>query len=70
MDQRVDLAQRSLIGNVERRHDARDGAWAEADAHEVTRDQVEAVGDGVGEGARGSADAGEHRDLRGARHRS
>ena len=45
-----------------------DGAWTEAGAHEVTESQVKPFRDAVGEGARGTAKAGEDGDLRRADH--
>ena len=71
MDQSVDRAQRPLVLRVEPDDDTRDGTWAEADAHEVPRSQCKAVRNLVRERARGSAQAGEDRDLGGAGgHRS
>src|SRR4029078_12720309 len=64
----VDLAQRSLRRAIQSRDDSGAGPRPEPDAHEMSGDEVEAIGDPVGEGARGSADAGEHRDLRRPRH--
>jgi hypothetical protein len=63
MDERVDGSQRALVRRVEPDDDARDGARAEADAHEMSRLEGQTVRYRVGEGARRAANAGKDRDL-------
>ena len=70
MHERIDRAQRSFERCIERDDNARDGARPEADTNEVTWCQLETVRNGIAEGAGRSADAREHRDLRGAGHKS
>jgi hypothetical protein len=70
MHQAVERLQLAVGGDVERDDDAVDRPGAEARAHEVAEADIEAVGDAVGEGARGTAEAGEHGDLGRAGHNS
>src|SRR5439155_7572907 len=67
MHERVDRTEGPPVRRVETHDDARDRARAEAHANEMARLEREALGHGVGEGARGSANACEDRDLSGSR---
>ena len=56
---------------IERDHHAGNGARPKADTNEVSRKEIEPVGDEVAEGARGPAHTREDGDLRGpGRHNS
>jgi hypothetical protein len=72
MHERVDGFQLACTGSpVERHDDTGNSTRPEADANEVSRQELEAVGDEITEGARGSADPREDGDLGGpGRHRS
>jgi hypothetical protein len=71
MDERIDRSQRPRIRRIESHDDARDRARPEAEADQMSRDQLEAVGHGIGERPGGPAKTGEDRDLSGARgHKS
>ncbi len=72
MHQGVDGFQLARTGRpIERHDDTGNGSRSEADANEVSRQKVEALGDEIAEGARGAAYARENGDLGGpGRHSS
>ena len=67
VDEAVDRLELAIGRYVEPDDDAVDRARAEAGANEVAEADLEPLGDAVGEGARGPAQAGEDGDVSGAR---
>jgi hypothetical protein len=65
MDEAVERLELAVGGDVERDDHAMHGSRPEARADEMTDTDIEPVGDAIGEGACGAAQAGEDRDLRG-----